>query len=280
MKDELVCPICGGRKFKFDRLNNTYICLSCGYVMPGMTYLRSDPPFLSQESYSRTRTVSFEKKNKLQMIYSSKYYETAIEKYHNEMAKLFEEIQYKLPTIKKVDVKTAEKLLDIYMKKTEDKKHRWRKRVLAIALLVLATKLNNTQKIRLKKIEKIYAPENITVKDVRKAYREIVKTLSIKIPSRPKDKEIEILSRFRRRYGRDENVERLMKEIYEKVKSKKIGIGRTKKTVFAAIAYISYKIYEYDITQRESAKLAEITEIPLREMIKEILRKVQIEIYV
>ena len=280
MKNEIICPICGGKKFKFDRLTNTYICLSCGYVMPGMMYLRSDPPFPTQETYRKSKPVSFKEKNRWRELYSSRYYESSSERYKNEMMRLFEEVQYKFPTIKKVDIKTAEKLLKIYLKKTENKRHRWKRRVLAIALLVLATKLNNTQKISLKKIEKIYNPENITIKDVKKAYREIVKTLSIKIPSRPKEEEIAILSKFRRKYGRDENIERLMKKLYEETRNKKIGVGRTKKTVFAAIAYISYKIYEYNITQRESAKLAGITEIPLREMVKEILRKIQIEIYV
>lgn len=280
-EENMICPVCGGKEFKFDRLNNTYICLNCGYVMPGMMYLRADPPWKMGETLvKKTRSISFDEKYRIRTLYFTKFYESSAEKFKREMMMIFEEIRYKFPIIKKVDIKTAERLMNIYMGKDNREKHRWKKRVLAIALLSLATRINNTQRIPLKKVEKIYEPENITVKDIRKAYREIVKTLNIKIPRRTRDEEIEILSRFRRRYGRDENVESLIKRIYQETKNKKIGIGRTKKTVLAAIAYISYKIYEYKITQRESAELTGITEIPLREMVKEILRKIQIEIYV
>ncbi len=278
-KETLSCPICGGEKHTFDRLQNTYICLTCGYVFPSIAHVRSDPPFKSVEDTAPRRRVNVTTAHQPRWGYPYPHtYETSAERYKKEIHVLFEEIQYVFPTIKKVDIKTAEKLLELYLSKNSSRKHRWRKRVFALALLLLATKLNNTQIFPLKKVEKTYAPENITTKDIRKAYKEIMKTLGIKIPGRPKEEEIRVLSKFRRKYGRDEKVEKLMKKLYEETRNKKIGIGRTKKTILAAIAYIAYKLYEYNVTQREAAKLAGITEIPLREMVKEILRKIQIEI--
>jgi transcription initiation factor TFIIIB Brf1 subunit/transcription initiation factor TFIIB len=247
-------------------------------MFPNVAYLRSDPPFRTEVvERKRASNVPSKEGPKWRFPYPH-VYETSQERYKKEIHSIFEEIQYVFPVIKKVDIKTAEQLLDMYLGKNVDRKHRWKKKVLALALLILATKMNNTQTFSVKKVEKLYSPESITIKDVRRAYKDVVKTLRIKIPGRPKEEEIRVLSKFRRKYGRDEDVERLMKRLYEETKKKKIGIGRTKKTVLAAIAYIAYKIYEYRITQRESAKLAGITEIPLREMVKEILRKVQIDI--
>lgn len=279
LKSENNCPVCGGKKFNFVRSLNTYVCVKCGYVIPALKHLRHDIAFSKEEKRGTIRKRTKDMIGKVNILYS-KGYETAKEKYLREIDYLFEEVRNMFPTIKSVDIQTAKRLLGRYLASKASKKRRVRKKILVLGLTYLATKINNTQRLSLKRIEEKYKHEDITAKDIRKVYKYIVKTLRIKIPRRRDEERRFILTKLRREIGRDKEVEDLMKKLYQQIHERKIGMGRSKKTILAAIAYISYKLFEYNVTQRKVAAVVGITEIPLREMIKEILNRVQIEIQV
>lgn len=257
----------------YDRLNGCMICSGCGYVFPSL--LNVAHTYTLQEEVKRVdagRINALRKKQKVS-------YETAKELYEKEIRAHIELLRNVLPFIREIDVKTAEALLRKYLCKVKSIKKRWKKEVLALALLILSMKLNNAQLITIKKIKKNLVSSNIPLRDVKKAYKHIVKALAIKVPLRQQEEEMEILTKLRRKYGINYTVESLIKSLKEKVVYEKLYVGRGRRVICAAIGYIAYKLLEYNITQKEVANLAEITEIPLREAIKKILRTSHIEVF-
>lgn len=265
------CPICGGNRFNYDRLNNAYICTTCGYVMEISINIRMDPPFPKTD-----RRVIEVKKGKDMPEIKTKY-RLPIEKYLDELYSEIDTMSKFLPTVKKVDILLAKKILRRYIGKS-GRKIRRRKRELALSLLYVSTRINKIYPLSSKEIYTIAKKLKLSIKDTRRISKDILKKLEIRIKPRYEDEEREILNKIWRHLGRDRDVNELIKKIHRVVKEKRIGVGKTKKTVMASIAYIAYKIYGYNVSQDKIANIVGISSVPLRNMVKEIMLNVYIEI--
>jgi len=271
------CPLCNSYNVRYDRELNGYVCTNCGYVFPNQLVLDSRPSF--KEINSEEKDKANHRVKHITTIIAIPTYETKEEKFIKSMRVLIDEIREFLPTLKDNDVKTAYTLLNrlvyngIY-------KRKWRRGALALALVLLSIRLNGGRTPRNSGLDKYLRKIGANRREVRRIYKEIKEILGVKIRQRAEDEERELLTKFYQKFGFDNNVRELIRSLYSEVKRLKIGIGKPKKTVIAAIVYIAYKLYEYDITQKDVAKVAEITEIPLRNMIRDILQRVYIEILV
>ena len=265
------CPICGGQRFNYDRLNNAYICTTCGYVMEISINIRVDPPF------QKTERKITEIKRDREMKEIKTRYKLPIEKYLDELYVEIDTISKFFPTIKEVDIQLAKKILRHYIGKS-GRKIRRRKRELALSLLYLATRINKIYPLSSKDVYVVAKKLKLSIRDVRRISKDILKKLEIRIKPRYEDEEREILNKIWRELGRDKNVNNLIRKIHRAVKEKRIGVGKTKKTVMASIAYIAYKMYGYNISQDKLARIVGISSVPLRNMVKEIMLNVYIEV--
>ncbi len=265
------CPICGGKRFNYDRLNNSYICTTCGYVMEISMSIRMDPPFQKTERKTIGRKVDGELMDIKTRI------KLPLEKYLEEMYLELENLRRFFPTVKEVDIQLAKKILKRYIGRS-GRKIRRRKRELALSLLYLSTKINKIYPLSSKEIYSVAKKLKLSVRDIRRITKDIMKKLDIKIMPRYEDEEREILNKIWRELGRDKKVNELIRKIHKAVKEKKIGVGKTKKTIIASIAYIAYKIYGYNVSQDKIASIVGISSVPLRNMVKEIMLNVYFEV--
>jgi len=270
-----LCPICNNNYIIYKRRENIYICTKCGYVRHGVGIYSHAPPYPKVEEHNKVSTHTYTiTNNNIQLEYI-----TPEEKYLNIISKEFEDMTRFIPTIRKVDIQTAETMLKMYIH-TTNRKIKKRRRELAVALILLSTKLNGTHPISRKKLATLITEYKLSIRYIKKFYRDIVRSLRIRIPTRSEDEERIVLTKIRRKYGFNENINTLIKNLYSTIQEKRVGIGKSKTTLIASIAYIAYKIYEYNVNQRGIAQTAGITEVPLRNMIKEILSNINIEILV
>lgn len=265
------CPICGGNRFNYDRLNNAYICTTCGYVMEISINIRMDPPFPKTER----RVSEIRRKKEIKEIKTK--YRLPIEKYLDELYSEIDTMSTFFPTIKEVDIQLAKKILRRYIGKS-GRKIRRRKRELALSLLYVSTRINKIYPLSSKDIYIVAKKLKLSIKDTRRLSKDIVKKLEIRIRPRYEDEEREILNKIWRHVGREKKVNELIRNIHRVVKEKRIGVGKTKKTVMASIAYIAYKIYGYNVSQDKIASIVGISSVPLRNMVKEIMLNVYFEV--
>ncbi len=273
MNSDNECPICGGTRFNYDRLNNAYICTTCGYVMEISINIRVDPPFPKSEE----RRIQVKREKDSMDIKA--HYKLPIEKYLDELYSEIDTISKFFPTIKEVDILLAKRLLRHYISKS-GRKIRRRKRELALSLLYVSTKINKIYPLSSRDVYNLAKKLKLSIKDTRRISKDIMKKLEIRIRPRYEDEEREILNKIWKELGRDKKVNELIRKIHKAVKEKRIGVGKTKKTVMASIAYIAYKIHGYSISQDKLARIVGISSVPLRNMVKEIMINVYIEILV
>lgn len=256
---ELICPHCGSKDIIYRKETGEYICTRCGWTSQSID-LKYYEPYKKTEEKPVKIPPTFRKKYKI----SDKHEETK----RNIMLHIRRLAEH-LPILD-VDIRTAESILDRVIGKKK-----WKRKYLAIALVIISKKLNNTTYIPYEKYLNILGPR-LTLQELRRTLKEVKRLSNIKL-YRTSD-EREILSKFYKEYGYDDNVAELINKIYKITRKTHIASGRKPATLYAAIAFISYKIYGYPITLRKTSKLANVTEVPIRNMIKEIMRKIQIEI--
>jgi len=256
--NDITCPLCGSSNIIYKRETGEYICANCGWTIQ-ITDLKYYKPYKKEEETLRTKSLD---KN-ITMV------NTKEDILKRNVMNIIRRLADHLP-IRDVDIKVAQDIFDRIARKKK-----WRRSYLAIALLIMAKKLNNTTEISYTEYIKVLG-NRLSKAELKRTLKDVKKYANIKL-YRTVD-EREILSKFYMEYGYDDTVVDFIRKLYTFIRKKRIGSGKKPKTIYATLAYIAYKIYGYPITLKHAAKLAGITEVPIRNMVKEIMRKIQIEI--
>ncbi|HEW93472.1 MAG TPA: transcription initiation factor IIB family protein [Thermoprotei archaeon] len=251
------CPLCGSEEFIYKRDTGEYICKKCGCTISVME-LKYYKPYPKEE-----RVKAYRK-------YTDKFtapVKTDEEEAYREIEILIRRFADHTPT-REVDIKVAKDLLKRILKK-----RRWKKKYLAAALLIVAKKINNSIDASLSEYLKLIGSRS-TINELKRTIKEVRKAANIRIFKNIDERMI--LSKFYSVYGYDDRVTDLISKIYKIIKARHLASGKKPETVYASIAYISYKLYGYPITIRKTAELVNITEVPIRNMIRSIMRNIHI----
>ena len=260
------CPICGSENIVYSRHTGEYICRSCGYIIldKEQRYYKpykkdfSDKKLKSKNTYHVTRQHRNYRENLLEEV------KDYIEKYGESLS---------LPS---VDISTAKALLHKVINKG-----RWNRRYLALALLYVSNRYNSFDKRSIKDF--IVLDGGFDIKKFRKTVKNILKLSNVALKYRLDEREI--FSLFYETFGYDDKVDEFMEKLYDGVR--KYGVIRRKspKTVYTTVAYIAYRMLRESngretVTLRRVTEITDVSEVPIRNAVKEILRELTIEIYV
>ena len=255
---DITCPNCGSTDIIYKKETGEYICTRCGWTSQTADLKYYEPFKKVEEKPINIKPTQL----KVRIVDRNEEAKRMIMIYVRRLAD-------HLPVMD-IDIKTAERLLNKVLTKKK-----WKRKYLAASLLILAKKLNNTIQIPYEEYIKILGPK-LSIQELRRTIKDVKKAANIRL-YRTTD-EREILSKFYKEYGYDDDVANLIVNMYKMVKKAHIASGKKPATLYAALAYISYKIYGYPITLRKTSELAGVTEVPVRNMIKNIMGKIQIEI--
>jgi transcription initiation factor TFIIB len=111
--------------------------------------------------------------------------------------------------------------------------------------------------------------------EVSRAYRLLVQTLKIEMPSHDP---LSYVSRIAEKTKISGNVQGVAVKILQKAKRKRITVGKDPAGVAAAVLYIACQIKGKNVTQKEIAEAAGRTEVTLRNRKKEIIKKLDMHL--
>jgi len=97
--------------------------------------------------------------------------------------------------------------------------------------------------------------------------------------------EREIFSLFYGEFGYDDGVDYLMEKLINEIKRHGVIRRKSPKTVYTTVAYIAYRLLKRsngkeNITLRRVSEIVDVSEVPIRNAVKEVLRELTIEIYI
>ncbi|MEM2083264.1 MAG: TFIIB-type zinc ribbon-containing protein [Nitrososphaerota archaeon] len=141
---------------------------------------------------------------------------------------------------------------------------------IAAAALYLSCKQCNIVRL----LSEVSKAANVPKKEVGKCYRLIIRSLNMS--SNLSDVRLYI-SRFVNNLNLGREVENLANLIYEVAKNARITSGKGPISLAAASTYVAAILLNYNITQREVAETAHVTEVTIRNRYKELLEKLDIE---
>ena len=123
-------------------------------------------------------------------------------------------------------------------------------------------------------LQEILSQSNGTDKDMRRAYRALIKELKLKAPNtNPRA----LVPKFIADLNLDTEIERIVGKIIETFTSNFPISGKDPKGICAGAIYIATKLKKLDITQKEISEKVGVTEITLRSRYKEIRNKLNIK---
>jgi transcription initiation factor TFIIB len=109
--------------------------------------------------------------------------------------------------------------------------------------------------------------------EVSRAYRLIVRTLKIEMPSHDP---LNYVSRIATRANIPGEVQGVAVKILRKAKRKRITMGKDPAGVAAAVLYLACQMKGENVTQKEIADVAGVTEVTLRNRKKELVKKLEL----
>jgi transcription initiation factor TFIIB len=109
--------------------------------------------------------------------------------------------------------------------------------------------------------------------EVSRAYRLLIRTLKIEMPSHDP---LGYISRFAEKAKISGKVQGVAAKILRKAKRKRITVGKDPAGVAAAVLYIACKLEGKNVTQKDIAQAAGITEVTLRNRKKDIVKKLDL----
>ncbi len=260
------CPICGSKNIVYSRHTGEYICRSCGYIIQDK----------EQRYYRPYKKDYTEKKHRSKNTYNStrhhrNYRENLLEEVKDYIEKYGETLS--LPS---VDISIAKTLLHKVINKG-----RWNRRYLALALLYVSNRYNSFDKRSVKDF--IALDGGIDVKKFRKTVKNVLKLSNVTLKYRLDEREI--FSLFYDTFGYDDKTDEFMEKLYDGIR--KYGVIRRKspKTVYTTVACLAYRMLKdsngkENVTLRKVTEITKVSEVPIRNAVKEILRELTIEIYV
>ncbi len=124
-------------------------------------------------------------------------------------------------------------------------------------------------------LQEILDETSISAKNVRRCYRTLIRELNLKVPSTDP---ISLIPRYISELDLDSEVENLTIQVLQKFISKNSTSGKDPKGLCAGALYLTCKIHNKRISQKEIANLVGITEVTLRSRYKELTTKLNIKI--
>jgi transcription initiation factor TFIIB len=109
--------------------------------------------------------------------------------------------------------------------------------------------------------------------EVSRAYRLLVRTLKISMPSHDP---LNYVSRIATKAGISGKVQGVAVKILRKAKRKRITLGKDPAGVASAVLYIACQKEGNNVTQKEIAEAADVTEVTLRNRKKELVEKLDL----
>jgi len=281
------CEICGGTDFIFKKETGEVICKTCGYVAKHINIdmgpewrtfegdevdrARTGPPQTSlitdrgmttvfgniQEGFGRGGRVSEERRREIQRIKSWLYRTsgaTSQERNLQNALNILQKLGERLDLPKNV----LERAAQIYRMALDKDLVRGR----AINSIVAAALYLALREFQMPRTFKKMAKQvNIDRKELGRCYRLLVKELNIKTPVINPSLYIKpIVSRT----GLPDSVAVLAEKIITLAKRKKVTAGKDPVGLASAAVYYAARLSGYDITQRDIANAAEITEVTVR----------------
>ena len=140
---------------------------------------------------------------------------------------------------------------------------------IAAAAIYVACRFTKTPK-NLKEVAEASARDR---GEVAKAYRLLVRTLKIEMPTHDP---LDYLSRIAEKTSIPGEIQGFAVKILREAKLKRITMGKGPMGVAAAVLYIACQIRGKNVTQKEIADAAEVTEVTIRNRKKELMRKLDL----
>ena len=143
------------------------------------------------------------------------------------------------------------------------------------SMSIAATYLACRQNKLLRTISELSEASGINKKEIASNYRFLVRKLRFFVPPvRPNQH----ITKISNKIGLDGLTEGVAHKILRAAKKQKLTSGRGAKSIAAAASYIASKVVGNNITQREFAEAADLTEVTIRNRYQEMMRRLSIVI--
>jgi len=259
------CPICENTDFIHIR-GEGGICTKCGYIIREVE-ISYDKPYSKSDEKEVLYTNNVLKSPK-------RYHEVILQQVYDLIQK-YSELLSLPPQDTQIAKRVAKQVIT---------KGRWNREYLALASLYVSNKYNMIRPVTLKDIKNVFPW--IDIGKIKKYYKKIAKTA--KLTLNYKLDEREVYTRFYDAFGKDEKTVELIRQL--SISIRRYGVARHKspKTVYTAIAYITYKILHDQrktngdkrlrVTLKKASKISGLSETAVREAVKEVLKNLIIEV--
>ncbi|MEJ2251206.1 MAG: transcription initiation factor IIB [Candidatus Lokiarchaeota archaeon] len=114
-----------------------------------------------------------------------------------------------------------------------------------------------------------------TPRDVRRAYRALVRELNLKVPTTQPSS---LVPRFTNELGLNSEIEKLTAKIVKTYRKNIPTSGKDPKGIVAGAFYLASKIKKLGLTQRDIANTVGVTEVTLRSRYQELKDKLKVEV--
>ncbi len=111
-------------------------------------------------------------------------------------------------------------------------------------------------------------------KDIARSYRLLLRTLRMKMPIHDP---LDYISKFAEKAGISGGVQGFAVKILREAKRKRLIMGKDPMGVAAAVLYIACQLKGEEVTQKQIADVAEVTEVTIRNRKKELMKKLDID---
>lgn len=124
-------------------------------------------------------------------------------------------------------------------------------------------------------LEDIAKTANLTKKDVARNYRFLTRELNVEIPQYDRQN---LISKFVSKVNLPGTTERLARDILTKAQKLRLTTGRSPEGMTAACIYLACKLTGFYMTQGYLAKIAQITEVTIRNRYKELIKNLDLTV--
>jgi transcription initiation factor TFIIB len=121
----------------------------------------------------------------------------------------------------------------------------------------------------IRSLEDVATASNISRKEAARNYRFLYNELKTDVPPVDRDN---LISKFVSKLRISGLTEQKARQILQEAERQKLTIGRAPEGITAACIYIACKLMEEHRTQGEIAKVAQITEVTIRNRYKELIK--------
>jgi len=275
------CPQCLGLNLVTDVNNGEVVCSECGLVLTENMLNRSPEwsAYTLQEKQSNSRIgspvsyagnrLSAKAKRRAYRLRKWHMRSTIHESRDRNLLQAMSELQM---LTEKLHISSATKELAavIYRKALDEDLIRGRSiAAIVAASLYVACRFTKTPKT----LKDITGASSRSRGEVSRAYRLLVSTLDIEMPSHNASSYV---SRFAEKAHIPGKVQGVAFKILSRAKRKRITVGKDPAGVAAAVLYIACQLEGEYMTQKDIAQVAGVTEVTVRNRKKELIKKLEL----